>query len=329
MDIDSKNPSACFALAHFYKLTDREDLSIPLFEKYIELKRESEQGSVKAQLHLAEIYADKGEYQKVEVLCKEVLEVDCQNVLAPIQLATVLCYQDRFEDAIDVLAPLINFAHEEELETIHYMLGKIHKEKGNYAHAAKYLEQYTKLSSYPYSGLVELSEVYNWLDKYVEAANAMKEALKLNSEDFWNWIFLSRIYINMKEYDLAIQACNSSLEIENNAEAYYWLSMIFLRKGNFEDSQNYAKKACAIDESNPKYHSILGYSNLKFNKIDEAIKEIEITLNLKDNANKDFLGGFQTLGDTLTANGFTELANQCFEAEKNNNESWNGVKNAC
>ena len=173
IDIDPQHVMSYKVLAQFYKFTNQPDLSIPLFEKFIELTVTFTPGKISALKHVAEMYADKNEYQKAEALYRQLLSYEPANVDYQIDVARVLCMQNAFPKALEILMPLTETENVRNRSFVFYMLGKIHRETYDYRPAVDYLKKHMTLSPHSYNGFRELSFAYTGIDKDSKALHAL------------------------------------------------------------------------------------------------------------------------------------------------------------
>ncbi|HHF58164.1 MAG TPA: hypothetical protein ENL41_01915 [candidate division WOR-3 bacterium] len=155
---------------------------------------------------------------------------------------------------------------------------------------------------------------------YEDALKYAEKAVKANPQGDWGWTWLAASYGNLALFrggkgkvKLAMkikEAVLRALELNpnNHLANYIWGSYNFeaatlnwaLRKfakmlfgevpeGTLEDAEKYIKKAVSLKPDRIKYRLELAKLYKKMEKKEEAIRELEITLNLKPQYKEDYV----------------------------------------
>ncbi len=166
-------------------------------------------------------------------------------------------------------------------EKIYLKNGVAAYKNGKYKEAVKYFRRVTTENKNYYIGLTLVR-----LEKYEDASAHLKSYLK-KATDYalmiQVFLVLGYIYAELENFGMAKKYLQKAVELDfNNSKAYAALGFVYYKMQKYNEAIDSLKKAIEIDENNATAHNSLGYiySDMNLN-IDDAVKEIEIALNLK------------------------------------------------
>lgn len=111
-------------------------------------------------------------------------------------------------------------------------------------------------------------------DSYIKAL----ESNPYNKEILLKVASLTKLYFE-DDIDTAMECYSRLLEIEeNNADIYYELGHIYLKKEDFINSINAFKLALEKDEENPFYHNALAYALVRAEQFEEACEHYKYAI---------------------------------------------------
>jgi arylsulfatase A-like enzyme/tetratricopeptide (TPR) repeat protein len=127
------------------------------------------------------------------------------------------------------------------------------------------------------------ANIYLELDRPEEAIAECKEALKTD-EEYEGAIFtMAQAYKRLKKYDEAISGYNRIMQLDpRDPKPYVNLGEIYCDLKDFDEAMANLEKAISIDpEHSSVAHNLLGSAYLEKKRLDEAEKEIAISLQLR------------------------------------------------
>ena len=139
-----------------------------------------------------------------------------------VDIAIVLCYQKRFDEAEEILKKSVEINNDKYL--IYANLSLIYEEKQDYKKSLEYAQKAYNLNPYDIDICVNLARKYLLNEKYQEAID---------------------VYLDL-------------LKIKRNEPGYYYsIGVLYDKMGDKQKSLEFAEKAVQIDQNNQKYKQFL------------------------------------------------------------------------
>lgn len=217
----------------------------------------------------------------------------------------VYAYKAGEEDkAVDTLRAAIQ--ENPQLIMPRTILGRISKEKGDYAAAAEYYQALTQLDPYEVNHHYQLGVSYQMLTRLQDAAKSYRTALKLDPDNFGSNMNLGLIYMTLGETDNAVRFTKRAVEINpDSSEAQANMAVALDSAGEYEAAEIAYRKSLELA---PKQSgTLINYANnlLAQEKWRDAIEVLQETLKMEDTP---YL--HKRLGDAYVGGGQYDLAMQ-------------------
>jgi len=260
-----------FKVIYIYSLLniDRSDYSkaILYLKKLLELNPLFDDGF----LLIGYCYLKQGIFNQALVNLRKAAELNNKKATSSLLLAKYLIFNERFDDAIDILYNRARVI-EPNNPKVYYYLAQAYKGKNEYEKA---LKLYENLKIFNYQTIQikkEMAEVYMALGYYNEAKKILEE-IKEESILFDEEVFEKLIIINerMGNFNQALMLVKEALTFSNATNFYYLGAKIAFRLGNFDLAYEYYKK---ILETNPKdFESLYSLGIIELSKMRFGIAE--------------------------------------------------------
>lgn len=139
---------------------------------------------------------------------------------------------------------LMNYMYYQlDFPTGNLSLANYYKRTNDPANAEKYYLRTLKMDSLLNAGRVELSGLYNNMNKNKEALMFMQEALKIQPKDPYVWYNLGLLQNEMNDKTNALKSFAASLKLdENNLRLYYNYGMLLHQTGQKGESESILEK---------------------------------------------------------------------------------------
>lgn len=235
-------------------------------------------------------------------------------------LGVMLQRSNRLEEARETLEAALT-KNPKDNPLVHYNLGVVYSDFGNYEEAISHLGRYLKVSSndagahhemgvaYLRMGSLEkanfylqkaleikpdfapahgsLGDLYEKKGMIQEAIAEYQKAIRIDPGLAKTRVRLGEAYLKKGMLKEALVELRGAMTIDPSLpETYISLGALCLEEGELEEGFKFLKKALALDSKNPEVYNNLGVGYRKKGKIDEAIvhyqKAIEIDPNLFD-----------------------------------------------
>ncbi len=119
-------------------------------------------------------------------------------------------------------------------------------------------------------------------DKASDAIQHFQEAEKLGPRDPWLLCRIGRAWLRLRRWPEAEEAFRKSLELdEDNAEAYYGLSVALPRQGRLEEGVQCGLQAVSLQQDFPLAHFQLGAVLSRLGWYERALQAFEICLAMR------------------------------------------------
>lgn len=163
------------------------------------------------------------------------------------------------------------------------VLGKIYKDKGDYASAAEYYEALTHLDPLESDNYYNLGVSYQMLQRLQESARNYQTAIRLNPADFGSTMNLGLVYLALGEVDKAVEFTRKATEMQPaSAEAQANYAAALDSKGDYPKAEAAYRKS--LDLAPGKSGTLINYANnlLAQGKWQEAVEVLTATLKQED-----------------------------------------------
>lgn len=131
-----------------------------------------------------------------------------------------------------------------------YLMGTIHRDKGEYAAAAEQYKRVTELDPYVYSNHYHLALMYHLLNRLQDASISYLAAIKLNPEDFKSNMNLGLVYTGLGRADLGLAYAQKAVDAEpRSAEAAGNLGVVLDTMGDYPAAELAYRRALELDGS--------------------------------------------------------------------------------
>lgn len=195
---------------------------------------------------------------------EEVLNKNPKHFDALINLAQVLQFQEKYDEAIGVYEKALK----EKPKDINILLnmGEILYKQDEFKKAIEILEKAKELAPENIQILFAILKCKSELcdlennDECQEIINGFKNLSEKENLPVDFHISLAKIYAKTGQIDEAFQACQKAIEAnEENIEAYKLLGLIQLLKKEFSDAKNSLSVALNFQDNNKEVHNIFSY----------------------------------------------------------------------
>lgn len=169
--------------------------SIELFEKAVAAADDEKKTTYR--LNLARAYRYDGKSDASEKILKKILEASSDHVEAGQLLSEIHHAEQRWQEIVDVLEPLLKFRH--DYPTYH-MLGEATYNLDDFTKAAKYYQEAVRLNSDSALDHYQLGNIHLAKNRYARAVNSYESALRLGLESPVLHYKLASSYFNLRNY---------------------------------------------------------------------------------------------------------------------------------
>lgn len=236
-------------------------------------------------LEYARLLVLAGEHGEAEMLFKQLYRDHPNNADILYTLGLLYIDMERFTDAQPLFVKLTKMPNMAKNGEVHYFLGKIYEEQGQYENAlleygnAENTELYkeakvskTKLI-FKEKGLASARE---YLQKRIESAEGEEEAISLLLVD-------GELLYKEKKYEEALKSYQRILDLKpNDVDGLYSRSLVYSQLGNIKDAERDLLKILKDAPDNVTALNALGYSLVvATTRFEEARKYIAKALKLE------------------------------------------------
>ncbi len=163
------------------------------------------------------------------------------------------------------------------------VLGRIYKQRGEYATAAEYYQQLTEMDPYEIDHHYQLGVSYQMLKRLLDAAASYRNALKLNANDFGSNMNLGLVHLALGDVDNAVRYTQKAASIRpDSAEAQANMAVALDSAGRYEEAEIAYRKS--LDLAPKQAGTLVNYSNnlLAQQKWEEALQVLQEALKMED-----------------------------------------------
>lgn len=132
-------------------------------------------------------------------------------------IASILCYQKRFDEAEEILNRSTDTLTK---EFVYANLSLIYEEKKDYKKSLEYAEKAYKKNPYNIEISINLARKYFLNEKYFEAIDVYLNLLKLNNKEAGYYYSISLLYEKLGEREKALEFINKAIKIDGDNIKY-------------------------------------------------------------------------------------------------------------
>lgn len=235
----------------------------------------SELGMVADQLNVVEIglcesyiFEYEGDYEKMYIRLKEVLDhaPDNEEALEKINYASALAR--RFEENIDFHNEILDVNPYNYLAW--YNLGQSYANVGEYEEAIDAMEYSFIIKGDFESGYLDCADMCIQINRFDQAATIYKDYLEAFDKDPFVLVNLVSCLLELKEVKEAKSYALDAVKLDPyNDEAFYLLADIYKKEGKWESALNAYFKAIEIEDGREEYFE--GLAKM-YDKLNEPVK---------------------------------------------------------
>ncbi|NPA52160.1 MAG: tetratricopeptide repeat protein [Aquificae bacterium] len=191
-------------------------------------------------LQLAEIYIEKGKFDKAEKIYQELIEKNSKDKeFALYKLGYLYYKKGEIEKAKSTLLRYIStFPKGNFVIPAKELLAKIYEEEGDIDKAVAYYKQLPKTDTHIYKIATLLFKAGRYKEAYEYFLELYSKYPKMRNDIAY---FLGKISFKLGEYDKALeylQEATQATDYRHAAESYYLLAQILKKKGDLEGALN-------------------------------------------------------------------------------------------
>jgi tetratricopeptide (TPR) repeat protein len=163
------------------------------------------------------------------------------------------------------------------------ILGRIYKERGDYANAKEYYEALVAMDPYEVQNHYNLGLSYQMLQRLQDAAKSYSSALKLRPDDFGSNMNLGLVYLALGDTDKAVKYTDKAAQIRpDSPEAQANLALALDGRGDYALAERAYRKS--IQLAPRQVGTLINYANnlLAQQKPRDAQDVLQQTLKLED-----------------------------------------------
>lgn len=220
----------------------------------------------------------------------------------------VYAYESGNPEAIETLRQAVQ--ENPSLIMPRILLGKIYKDKGDYASAIEYYRSVTELDPHDPEHRYNLGVSYQMIQRLQEAASSYQAALKLNPDDFGSNMNLGLVYLALGDIERAVKFTERATELRpNSAEAQANLAVTLDSAGQYSRAENAYRRS--LEMAPVQAGTLVNYANnlLAQQKWQEAVQVLNEALKLE---NTPYLQ--KRLGDAYAQGGQLDKAMEQYQA---------------
>ncbi len=195
-----------------------------------------------------EVEQRAGRYDEAEQAARRITEIDPDDPRGPLSLAEVRTSRGDFSGVVDVLAPRVSAASDEDVQS------------GVYARMASLL-----------------SNAYVRMGSGKNAVRALETARRRAPDDLQVLFTLAATYERTREFDQAERAFRDLVAADpEHAPGLNYLGYMLAERGRkLDEAVELIRRALAIDADNPSYLDSLGWAYYKQAKYADAVGPLE------------------------------------------------------
>lgn len=271
VNISPNNPNARIYAAYFLEMAKKYDEAEKEYKEAIKINPFK---SARSRLSLASLYLEKMHDGGISI--------------KDLSQSLYYMFSGGLSIALDYPSVKMIFKNiEKNLSVMFYdALGSIYEKTKNYTKAVKTYDNAANSIGLDYIYYKKIADIKIKNEEIKEARDNYIKALASSPTDkelLYKVATLTQIYFE-EEADIAIDCYARLLELEEcNANIYYELGHLYLKKEDFINSINAFKLALDKDEENPFYHNALAYALVRAEQYDEACEHYKFAIDKNPN----------------------------------------------
>ncbi len=267
INIEPNNPNARIYAAYFLEMAKKYDEAEAEFKKAINLAPIK---SARSRLSLASMYIDKMKDSNINFQ----------------DFTKTLYYLFSGSLSIALDYPSMRMIYKNLSKnvalTLYSLLGNVLEKTKNYSMAVKAYDAAANKTGNNEIYYQKIGDINVKEDDITVARTAYLKALEANPYNkdlLFKVATISQIYFE-DDIDTAIDCYTKLLELEeNNAQIYYELGHLYLKKEDFINSINAFNLALEKDNTNPFYHNAIAYALIRAEQYDDAAEHYKYAIN--------------------------------------------------
>lgn len=230
----------------------------------------AEPADIAARMHNAGLAFETGDFAAAADICREVLDVSPDNVLALQRLGFSLHALGELQQAETALTRSLDF--DSTSPYTHYILGEIAEAQGNIDGACTSWRTTIGLAADfepAYLGLCRLLCQDGWLDMAIQTAS---DGITHIPESVGMFLCLGNLHYEKQQFALAQQAYQHALTIQaDRADLFANLGMAFLAQSQFAQAIEALEHSIRLEPSRAEVHNNLANALSGAGRIEEAL----------------------------------------------------------
>jgi superkiller protein 3 len=290
IDIEPKNAKAYKNLADVYYSNGELGNAEGLYNKCISC----DEAYWPAYLMLGKIKQNKNDFVGARELFIKADNLKPNLIEPKFELAENLIFEEDYDKAVSFLLELIDTAPQDKRYWLYFLMARAYFAKNDFVQSINYLEKATEYNPQFFNGYERLGYVYYLLQKpELSIKNYLQAVMLRPSERETYNLLLTSFSIIPKESQFAdeiIAVLEDLIKKETQYDFIYGaLAEIFGGKNNFEQSLQYATRACHLNPISNYYFQI-AQANYFLKRLDEAIVAFNKVIELEPNDSGAYMG---------------------------------------
>ncbi len=230
-------------------------------------------------LQIAELYNQMGQFEKASAALKQMLALDPGNGELKRSLAQSYLRAQKLNDAQKLYAEL-TATYPDNLDYLGEY-GIVHLLKKDYSKADSAFDVLLASDSVNVEGKLRVGEMYfGQVDKdstLIPAAISVFERVRAKHPDDWrSYWFLGALGALSRDDSMAVRNFRKVTQLSSgNADAWVYLSSVFLEKNNFQEVVTILEKAITIVPDDFRVNFFLGVAYNRVGRNDDAVRVLE------------------------------------------------------
>ncbi|NPA75878.1 MAG: tetratricopeptide repeat protein [Euryarchaeota archaeon] len=219
-------------------------------------------GNSSAYIYYARSLAKRKDFVRAHDMVNKAININRKDKVAWETKAEIYEMQGDVDEALKIYRNLIamypdelkyynNYLkHKPRDEEILFKKGILLYKNGNYADAARTLEDVVEISPSSKESFLYLGATYEKLERYSDAIYAFKRVISIDPEDKHGWLNLAVIYKKIGEYRDSLKAIKEAIKLEpNNAKAWEIRAEVEYYLEDYESALNSINQALDIEST--------------------------------------------------------------------------------
>ena len=228
LEIDPGFEAAQLKLGQLLLRLGREDEATAVLEAFIRQKPHREKLARAAELHRT------GKHAEAEVIYREILRVDPQNVTAIRLLAMVAMKLEQYRDAVVLLKKALELAPDYTAARLD--LGTAQMELGRFEEAVQTIRAVIRVEPRNFAALMGLASALARAHNTEEAVGVYERGIECRPELAAGYLGLGNVLRTLGDYERSVEAYRTGIAKKPEAAEMYW-SLSNLKTFRFRDDE--------------------------------------------------------------------------------------------